>query len=163
MPPLAFRIRAAFGGRTGEATGLWANSSRNTIRVVTVKLYPTRACAGGRSGRWRSSRRSTSRWRSRRCSSWAPCSWATRFCSTSTAGARGRPQSPRVVPAHASRIGSGLWFRGRVLLSSRPFVAHLPTVVSTHVRRVSIVAEQLLRLLHHCGAPTTDVDLVREY
>ena len=31
---------------------------------------------------------------------------------------------------------------------------------STHVRRVSIVAEQLLRLLHHCGAPTTDVDLV---
>ena len=27
-------------------------------------------------------------------------------------------------------------------------------------RRVSIVAEQLLRLLHHCGAPAADVDLV---
>jgi len=53
--------------------------------------------------------------------------------------------------------------QGQGLFSSRPFVAHLPTVVSTHVRRVSIVAEQLLRLLHHCGAPTTDVDLVREF
>ncbi len=28
------------------------------------------------------------------------------------------------------------------------------------VHRVSIVAEQLLRLLHHCGAPTTDIDMV---
>ncbi len=28
------------------------------------------------------------------------------------------------------------------------------------LHRVSIVAEQLLRLLHHCGAPATDVDLV---
>ena len=25
---------------------------------------------------------------------------------------------------------------------------------------MSIVAEQLLRLLHHCGAPKTDVDMV---
>lgn len=26
--------------------------------------------------------------------------------------------------------------------------------------RVSIVVDQLLRLLHHCGMPTTDVDLL---
>ena len=42
-------------------------------------------------------------------------------------------------------------------VTSRPLLQQM--VVGLR-RRVSIVAEQLLRLLHHCGAPVTDVDMV---
>ena len=56
-------------------------------------------------------------------------------------------------------FGAAAQLRGTPLAVGR-VLCFVTVPTSRTVRRVSIVAEQLLRLLHHCGAPATDVDLV---
>ncbi len=162
------------GPGAGRLLGMQRDGAgRTAARVTLPNLNPTLA---------RARSRSTSRWRSRHCSSWARCSWATSRWCTWTTGASRRPfLKPSCRPAlHrrsrrpgagsaacAPKCGLGARYPDQLMICPRS-VAERRTAspsagcspASGPRRRVSLVAEEFLRMLHACGMPAADADMI---